>query len=429
MALYKDARTTLSPRYKWYLVAILWWLSFFNYADRQALSAVSRLLETEMGLSKVEIGWLGSSFAWAYGLSSPVAGYVVDRVRRKTAILSGLYVWSLICMATALCREFWGLFIFRAAEGLGETIYYPASTSMISAYHGKATRSRALGFHQTSVYVGTIAGGFFAGYIGQYYGWRWSFVVFGGLGILLGLVVSRYVLEPAGNIDDVEKAMAGKQVLPAARMPMSEFLRTLARSPTVLFLMAAFLCANYVAMVLLFWMANFLAADFSLSLAQAGLTATVFPQVASMAGAPLGGWLADLLRKRTAAGRMLVQAIGALGAAPFVLLCGQTHSLAWLIVALIGWGLFKGIYDANIFASVFDVIRPEARGTAAGFMNMVGWLGGGATAPVVIGFLAERYDFSLAISSAAIVYLAAAGFLSAAGLAFRRHEPIASGEC
>ena len=59
--------------------------------------------------------------------------------------------------------------------------------SLISDYHGRETRSRAMGLHQTSVYVGTIGGGFFAGLIGQYYGWRLSFIVFGGLGVLLGL--------------------------------------------------------------------------------------------------------------------------------------------------------------------------------------------------------------------------------------------------
>ncbi|HLJ93042.1 MAG TPA: MFS transporter [Gemmataceae bacterium] len=429
-----DVATAVSSRYKWYLVAILWWISFFNYADRQALSAVSKLLEspTVMGLSKIELGALGSAFAWTYGLCSPLAGHVVDRVRRKTAILSGLHVWSLICMATALCataplRGFWPLFVFRAAEGLGETFYYPASTSMLSAYHGKATRSRALGFHQTSVYVGTIGGGFFAAFIGERYGWWSSFVVFGSAGLLLGLVVSRWVIEPVVNADDLEAQKAGEPVAATRRVPMREFLQRVGSSPPILFLMAAFLCANYVAMVLLFWITNFVATDFGFSLALAGLTATVFPQVASMVGAPVGGWLADLLRKRTRAGRMLVQALGVLGAAPAVVLCGQTNRVPLLIVALLAWGFFKGLYDANIFASVFDVIRPEARGTAAGFMNMVGWLGGGATAPVVIGYLAEHYGFGLAISSAALVYVAAAVFLGAAGLAVARQDPCPSG--
>ena len=61
-----------------------------------------------------------------------------------------------------------------------------------------------------------------------------------------------------------------------------------------------------------------------------------------------------------------------------------------MIAALTFWGLFKGLYDANIFASVFDVVRPEARGTAAGFMNAVGWLAGGGSAPLVIGIIAQR---------------------------------------
>ena len=144
---------------------MLWAISLFNYADRQAIFSVFPLLKSEMGLSVIQLGLLGSSFAWVSGLGAPFAGAVVDRVRRKSAILTGLTVWSIICMATAISRNFRALFLFRAAEGLGETVYYPASMSMISDYHGKATRSRAMGIHQTSVYIGTIAGGFFAGRI------------------------------------------------------------------------------------------------------------------------------------------------------------------------------------------------------------------------------------------------------------------------
>jgi sugar phosphate permease len=184
----------------------------------------------------------------------------------------------------------------------------------------------------------------------------------------------------------------------------------------------AFLCANFVAMVLLAWMPSYLKEQFGLSLAMAGLGATLFTQFASMIGAPLGGWLADTLRRRTPAGRALVQGTAVLCGAPFVFLCGQTQSVAWLIVALTAWGLFKGAYDANIFAAVFDVVPPAARGTTAGFMNLVGWLGGGATAPLVIGILAESYGLGFAISSAAVVYVVAAVLLFAAGFVFLRRD-------
>jgi MFS family permease len=402
-----------NPRYKWWVVLMLWTICVFNYADRQAIFSVFPLLEREMQLTPVELGLLGSAFAWVYGLGAPLAGMVVDRVRRKTAILGGLHVWSVICVATALSQNFRHLFFFRAAEGLGETFYFPASMSLISDYHGRDTRSRAMGLHQTSVYVGTIGGGFFAGLIGQHYGWRWSFIVFGGLGILLGIVLHWLLVEPerggAENPDRVPSAEPRDPI--AGALSFHAFLRLVARTPTLMCLMGAFMCANFVAVVLLSWMPKFLYDKFEMSLAMAGLTAVVFVQLASMAGAPVGGWLADTWRRRSPRGRLAVQMIGVVCGAPFVAICGLTPSVGTLILALTAWGFFKGLYDANIFASAFDVVHPDARGTAAGFMNAVGWLAGGGSAPVVIGIIAERESLGLAIALASTVYLAAGALL------------------
>ena len=108
---------------------------------------------------------------------------------------------------------------------------------------------------------------------------------------------------------------------------------------------------------------------------------------------------------------MAVQVIGLLGAAPFVVWCGQTLSVTSLTVALTFWGLFKGIYDSNIFASILDVIRPEARGTAVGFMNMIGWLVGAGSAPIVIGYIAQKASLSYAISIASIALIGASVLL------------------
>lgn len=401
-----------SPNYKWYVVGMLWFCGFFNYADRQAIFSVFPLLQTELHLDKLQLGMLGSSFAFVYGICAPFAGNIVDRVRRKAAVLWGLNTWSLICMATALSRNFRHLLVFRAAEGLGETFYFPASMSLVSDYHGRATRSRAMGVHQTSVYVGTIAGGFFGGLISQRFGWRSSFIVFGGLGVVLGFVLSKLLVEPPRGAADL--ADFGVQHHEEHRMPPLEFLKVIWATPTVLLCMGAFTLGNFVAMVLLSWMPSFLFEKFHLSLAMSGLTATIFVQLASMAGSPLGGWMADVLRGRFLGGRIAVQLIGLVGAAPFVVWCGQTLSVGSLMIALTFWGLFKGMYDANIFASMFDVIRPEARGTAAGFMNMVGWLLGAATAPLVTGYIAEKESLSYAISIASVALIAAAIMLAAA---------------
>ncbi|HEY3936281.1 MAG TPA: MFS transporter [Bryobacteraceae bacterium] len=420
---------TSSPNYRWHVVGMLWAISFFNYADRQAIFSVFPLLEKTLHLSTTQLGLLGSSFALVYGICSQFAGLVVDRVRRKTAILGGLSVWSVICMATGFFSNFRALLVLRAAEGLGETFYYPASMSLISDYHGKDTRSRAIGFHQTSVYIGTIAGGFFAGLIGQYYGWRWSFFVFGGLGLILGLVLKRLLKEPARGAADAMEIRPPEAV---KSLSTGDSLRLVWSSRTAVTLMAAFACSNFVAAVLYSWMPKFVYDRFHMNLALSGLTATVFVQLASMAGSITGGWLADRLRARRPGGRMLVQAIGVFGGAPFVALCGLTQSILWLIVALTVWGFFKGLYDANIFASVFDVIRPEARGTAAGYMNTVGWLGGGATAPLLIGLIARNHGLGFGIALASVVYLAAGLLLLLASLVFapcdveRMRDPNAS---
>ena len=415
------------PSYKWRIVAMLWCISFFNYADRQAIFSVFPLLEREMDLTPVQLGLLGSGFAWVYGLASPLAGMIVDRARRKTVILGGLHAWSLICVATVLSRNFTHVFLFRAAEGLGETFYFPASTSLISDYHGGLTRSRALGLHQTAVYMGTIGGGFFAGLIAEAYGWRWSFVVFGGLGILLGFALTRFLIEPPRGAADVVGVVVAQPFRAAStaegrpeglryeRPPLGfgDFLRLVGRTPTLLCLLGAFMCANFVAVVLLSWMPKFLYDRFHMGLAMAGLTATVFVQLASMAGAPVGGWFADLWRRQSPRGRMAVQTVGVLGGAPFVVLCGLTASVTTLVVSLTLWGFFKGLYDANIFASVFDVVPPDARGRAAGFMNMIGWLAGGGSAPVAIGLIAERASLGAAMALASVVYVAAAALLVA----------------
>ncbi|MGH9632851.1 MAG: MFS transporter [Bryobacteraceae bacterium] len=419
----RRAGLAASSRYKWYVVGMLWCISLFNYADRQAIFSVFPLLEQEMNLSTVQLGLLGSAFAWVYGLCAPFAGIIVDRVSRTKAILFGLHAWSAICIATGASRTFTHLFAFRAAEGLGETFYFPASMSMISDYHGKRTRSRAMGLHQTSVYVGTVAGGFFAGLIGQHYGWRWSFYLFGGLGILLGFVLHRFLIEPVRGVADTEdigetrEASVPPHAGASGGVSYGEFLRDLFTTPTAILLMLAFICMNFVAVVLLSWMPKFLYDRFSLSLAAAGLIATLFAQAASMAGSPLGGWLADSLRVRAAGGRIYVQAVAALCAVPFVFLCGAASELTLAILALAFWGLFKGFYDANIWASLFDVVRPEARGRAVGLMNMVGWLGGG-TAPLIIGYLAQTRGLGGAISSAAYVYIAGAVLLVIAAKVF-----------
>src|SRR5947207_7073519 len=92
--------------YKWAVVALLWLVCFFNYADRQAIFSVFPLLKAEMGLSDVQLGIVGGAFMWIYAGTAIFAGLVGDRFRRKTLIIGGLVFWSLVTIATALSTKY-----------------------------------------------------------------------------------------------------------------------------------------------------------------------------------------------------------------------------------------------------------------------------------------------------------------------------------
>ncbi len=379
--------------YRWWLVGMLWLVCLFNYADRQAIFSVFPLLKDEMGLSDVQLGVVGGAFMWVYAAVLPLAGLVGDRVSRKRLILGGLTFWSLITLLTAWARDYGDLVLCRALEGLGEAFYFPASMSLISAYHGPQTRSRAMALHQSSVYAGTVLGGAVAGYCGDYYGWRSGFYLFGTLGVIVAAVLVFTLREPPRPA--------------ASATPPSDVLAATAEifgNRLVLLLMAVFIGANFVAAIFLTWMPSFLSRNFGMSLALAGLNATLWLQAASVLGVLCGGWLADRWARQERGGRMLVQAIGLFAGAPLIFLTGWTTSVPILVVAMTGFGFFKGLYDANIWAALHDVVRPERRATAVGYMNAIGWAGGG-TAPVLIALASERIGMGPALSATSLIYV------------------------
>ena len=385
---------------------MLWFVCFFNYADRQAIFSVFPLLKQEMGLSDVQLGIVGAAFMWVYAGFGAIAGIVGDRFQRKTLIIGGLIFWSLVTIGTALSTNYVHLVICRALEGFGEAFYFPASMSLLSDYHNKETRSKAMSFHQSSVYAGTIAGGTVAGFMGQYYGWHTSFYLFGGLGVLLGVILLGFLKEPVrGQAEvQVENQDNSHVLLDLKQDNIFDSIKQVFKQPMVWVLVSVFVGANFVASIFLTWMPSFLYNKFNMSLSMAGLNATFYLQMASVLGVISGGFLADKLAKNHRGGRMIAQSIGLIMGVPFIFLAGWTLSIPILILALIGFGYFKGLYDANIWASLHDVVKPKNRATAVGFMNSIGWFGGGI-APIAIAYAGTKYGMSASISSTSALYL------------------------
>jgi MFS family permease len=284
--------------------------------------------------------------------------------------------------------------------------------SLISDYHGPRTRSKAMAFHQSGVYAGTIAGGTLAGVMAEAYGWRSGFYVFGILGVLLGAVLFLVLREPRRG--QAETPAPSAQPADSALQPRHTSIAGIFQEPTVLILMAVFAGANFVAAIVLTWMPTFLYEKFDMRLAWAGFSATAYLQAGSVLGVLTGGFLGDRLARHFADGRMLTQAIGLFLGVSFLFLTGWTLSVPVLTLSMLGFGFFKGLYDANLWASLYDVVQPDRRATALGFMNAIGWLGG-AAAPVTIAVAAQHYGMSASLSANSLVYLGL-GFLLCLGI-------------
>ena len=394
---------------------MLWWICFFNYADRQGVSAVFPELERTFHFSKSQLGFIGSAFMWVYAGASCIAGPIGDRIRRRDLILGGCLFWSAVTWMTGWCTTVGQFVAVRALEGLGETFYFPASMSLLSDYHPAESRSRALAWHQSSVYAGTILGSWGTAWLTVHFGWRTGFYVFGLAGMVLALCLHRFLKEPVrGASDPSLTATTGEQERP---LGMGETLHAVFADPSILLLMVAFALANSVAGVFLVWSPTFLTEKFHYSLTIAGLSGTVFIHLASAISVPVAGWLADRWARRFRGGRILVQAMGLLLGALFVVQVGHTTHSNTLIGSMFCFGLGKGFYDSGIFASLYDSVEPRARSTVVGLMNMVGW-GGGALGPWLVGGVSDHgsrgtsiANMSEAISWGGVIYGIAAALL------------------
>jgi len=390
-------------RTKWLVLILFWFIFFLNQADRQVIFSVFPLVKGELALSDAQLGLLGSVFFWVYGLLVPLAGGLGDWFSRRWIVILALCVWSAATLGSSLAGTLAALVILRGLTAGGEAFYFPAAGSMISDYHGRETRSTAMAIHQTSNYLGVVVSGGLAGYIGQHYGWRSSFAFFGGAGILVALVAIATLREPRRGLSEASGSVA--------QLTLAERLEESLGSPTLILHTLGFVGMLLTLTAYLTWMPTLLYRKFGLGLAEAGFHATFWHHVGAMAGTLLGGRIADRYAARTRLSRPITQIFGLFLAVPFIFLMGRLDSQAAVFACLGLFGLFRGFYDSNLFASPYEVIRPQSRATATGLMLAVAFLGGGVS-PLLTGWLSQRLTLGTALSVTSLFYLAAGVLLT-----------------
>src|SRR5581483_5299208 len=175
-------------RAAWAVVGLLWAVCLLNYLDRQLLVNMSGPVKAELDIGNERFGLFTSMFLWIYGVCSPVAGYLADRVGRRPVIIASLLVWSAATLGTGFVTSFGEMIVARAMLGVSEAFYMPAAVALIVDYHQGRTRARATGLHLSGVYAGSVLGGL-GGWLAEEQGWRFGFLLFGGIGVAYALVL------------------------------------------------------------------------------------------------------------------------------------------------------------------------------------------------------------------------------------------------
>ncbi len=388
--------------YRWELLILLWCTFFLHQADRQIYNNLLPLIQADLQLSDVQVGLVASVFTATFGIAVPLGGYLGDILRRKWLVLGSLLVWSSATLLTGLSGGLLGLILFRGlATGGGEAFYFPAATSLVAQHHPQ-TRAMALAIHQTAIYVGIVAS-FLAGYLGEVYGWRQAFYVFGGLGIVMGAVLL-VRLRNTPQVDQQANPHAHQKAEPGPSI--GETVRAIFSKPTALLLAAALAGHVFVNVGYLTWTPTFLHEQFGMSVTAAGFAALAYHHALAFIGVLLAGRLSDRWALRRRRSRLELQSLGLLLGSPFVLWMGQASSVMACCVALGLFGLFRGVYDSNIWASLFEVIEPRYRSSATGVLLCAAFLAG-ALSPILLGWTKASLGLAAGISALSVVYAGA----------------------
>jgi len=359
--------------YPWLVVALLWVVALLNYMDRQMLSTmkISMMADIRELETAANFGRLMAVFLWIYGLMSPAAGLIADRISRKWLITGSLGVWSLVTLAMGYCTTFDQLYVLRAAMGVSEALYIPAALSLIADYHRGNTRSLAVGIHMTGLYMGQALGGFGAT-VAHEWSWQTAFHSFGMAGILYSLVLI-FFLKENREVYVPERRTAG---LAGGLKSVRQSLGTLLGTISFWVILFYFAAPSFPGWATKNWLPTLFSDSLGIDMASAGPLATITIAASAFLGVISGGIVADRWISVNLKGRIYTGVIGLSLTIPALFLLGFGDSLVTVLGGGILFGIGFGIFDANSMPILCQFISPRHRAAGYGLMNMTGVFAG-----------------------------------------------------
>ena len=390
-----------SDNYKWWLLFFLWVAFFLHQGTRQIYNAILPQIQGDFKVDSFSMGLVGTVFTMTYGFCAMPSGLASDMLRRKWMVISGL---AIFCSGIFLSGCAWsiGLMIvfYGLLNGAGQAFYYPAACSLLGQLHDN-TRATALAIHQTALYAGIIicscVSGFFGDIpsFGEVSGWRVPFLLFGGLGVLWALFLI-FAMRDTPNVSAGQsKGGDSSSIVDAALVVF--------KKPAAISLALGFGCHIYVDVGFRTWAPTFLQGHFGMDASAAAFNAVIWHFCGAFVGVMLGGRITDRLAARRKTVRFESNIAGLLLGAPFIFLMANTTSQLVCFASMFAFGIFRGVYDSNMFASLFDVVAKRYRASASGIMLSFAFIIG-SSAPAVLGLIRDNFGMDKGMASLAIFY-------------------------
>lgn len=364
-------------------LCLLTGLNLFDYLDRKLLDGVMPLLRKDLGLTYEQGGTLTTAFMLGYFLTSPIFGYLGDRVPRRWLVAAGVFVWSLGTLLSGHGHIFSSLLCFRVMVGLGEASFGTISPGWIADLFPAQKRNNAITIFYLAIPVGAALGYVLGGFIGVRYGWRSAFYFAGYPGLLFAATMFLLREPPRGAseekpADDAQTSLGWRAFL------------ELRKFPTYVLVVLGYTAQTFAMGGFSSWAPTFFheahqmpleKADFffGASLAATGLLATLG-----------GGFAATRWQRRTGTGYAWVLGLSALLAAPFAFgafaVAEAGVSKLLMVAAMFLLFLSTGPVNTLIIETVPVRMRATSMAASIFMIHMFGDL----WSPQIIGRLADR---------------------------------------
>jgi predicted MFS family arabinose efflux permease len=375
----------VSPMRRWTTLVLLMLVAVLSYVDRQIFTLFQDDIKAELGLGDGQLGLLtGLSFALFYAIAAfPVARYA-DRGDRRMVVAVSVMVWS---AATALCgvaHGFWTMMLARIGLAAGEAGAGPASNSLLVEVFPPDRRTLVIGAMLAASAVGLSGGLALAGWLSTMFSWREVFLIVGIPGIVLGVVVWLFVVEPRGEMSVEERNNR-------LSIGVNEVLRTMLGSTSLRWVAVVLTFVPITGFALIIWGASFFQRVHGMDKSETGFWLGGAMAAGLVIGNLLAGWLGDRYGKSRPQFNGILAAAGLLIAFPFALMFALTDNayiaLACFMVVKFMMTLHLGPLIVLSFAQVPMAMRAMLSAT----INMIIGLAGTGIGGTLAGLLSQWF--------------------------------------